>query len=367
MKAAVLTEINAPLRIVELEQAPPKAGEARVKVKATGVCMSDWHIMNGDWPSKLPIVPGHEAAGIVAEVGPGVTRVKPGDHVIFSFRPHCGHCRYCATGRSVLCIGHADTPGWVQYDGTTRLAMNGTAVNQMARIGTFGESVVCSEENLVRIRDDMPWAQAALVGCSVATGVGAVVRHAKVRPGSSVLVIGCGGVGLNIVQGARLAGAMRIIAADLLPNKLAYAKAFGATDAIDAKSENVVKRVREMTGLGVDYAFDAIGSEVTTAQIVDAVAPGGAAVMVGIPGSTVTAPISPFRMVFQEKSLSGSFYGSVQPNLDFPILCDPTWTRSSTSTISSAAPTGSTRSTRVLRHCAPARSRAGSCCSIEAS
>ncbi len=276
-----------------------------------------------DWPTQVPIVPGHEAAGIVEAVGPGVSRVKAGDHIIFSFRPHCGHCRYCAAGRSVLCIGHADTPGWVQHDGTTRLAMNGTAINQMARIGTFGETVVCSEENLVRIRDDMPWAQAALIGCSVATGIGAVVRHAKVESGSRVLVIGCGGVGLNIVQGARLAGAMQIIAADLLPNKLAYAKSFGATDVIDAKNENVVKRAKEMTGgLGVDYAFDAIGSDVTTVQIIDAVAPGGAAVMVGIPGSTVTAPISPFRMVFQAKSLTGSFYGSVQPNLDFPILCD---------------------------------------------
>jgi len=193
----------------------------------------------------------------------------------------------------------------------------------MARIGTFAEYVVCSQENLVRIRNDMPWPQAALVGCSVATGIGAVVRHAKVAAGSTVLVIGCGGVGLNIVQGARLAGAQRIIAADLLANKLAYAKSFGATDTIDAKTENVVKRARELTGgLGVGYAFDGIGSDVTAAQIVDAVAPGGSAVMVGIPAADVRASIKPFQMVFQEKSLTGSFYGSVRPNVDFPILCD---------------------------------------------
>jgi S-(hydroxymethyl)glutathione dehydrogenase/alcohol dehydrogenase len=284
--------------------------------------MSDWHVMNGDWPTRLPLVPGHEAAGLVEETGPGVTRVKEGDHVIFSFTPHCGHCRYCSSGRSVLCIGHNDTPGVVLYDGTTRLSRNGEPINQMARIGTFAEHVVCSEENLVPIRPDMPWPQAALVGCSVATGIGAVVRHARVPAGASVLVIGCGGVGLNIVQGARLAGAGRIIAADLLDHKLELAKSFGATDLINAKDENVVKRVREITGLGVDHAFDAIGSEVTAVQIVDAVAPGGSAVMVGIPGAQARAAIRPFQMVFQEKSLSGSFYGSVRPHLDFPLLCD---------------------------------------------
>jgi S-(hydroxymethyl)glutathione dehydrogenase / alcohol dehydrogenase len=323
LKAAVLKEINEPLQILDVEQASPRAGEARVRVKATGVCMSDWHVMNGDWPHKLPIVPGHEAAGIVEELGPGVTRVKKGDHVIFSFRPHCGYCRYCSEGRSVLCVGHADTPGWVQYDGTTRLTLAGEPVNQMARIGTFAEYSICSEESLIPIRNDMPWAQAALVGCSVATGFGAVIRHAQVPAGSSVLVIGCGGVGLNIVQGAWLAGAERIIAADLLDNKLEYAKAFGATDVINAKAEDVVKRTRELTRrLGVDYAFDAIGSAVTAAQIVDAVAPGGHAVLVGIPGATITASISPFRMVFAEKKLTGSFYGSVRPEVDFPLLCN---------------------------------------------
>ena len=323
MKAAVLTALNTPLEILDVEQEGPKAGEVRVKVKATGVCMSDWHLMIGDWPSKLPLVPGHEAAGIIDEVGPGVSKVKRGDHVIFSFRPHCGHCAYCSKGRSVLCVGYNDTPGIVQYDGTTRIKYNGEPVYQMSRIGTFAESVVCSEENVIVIRKDMPWAQAALVGCSVATGFGSVARHAKVEPGSTVLVVGCGGVGLNIVQAAKVAGARRIIAADLLDNKLAYAKAFGATDTVNAKTENVVKFVRSLTGgLGVDYAFDAIGSQITATQIIDAVAPGGHATLVGIPAIAVTAPVSPFMMVFQEKKLTGSFYGSVQPNLDFPILCD---------------------------------------------
>jgi S-(hydroxymethyl)glutathione dehydrogenase / alcohol dehydrogenase len=169
----------------------------------------------------------------------------------------------------------------------------------------------------------MRWPQAVLVGCSVATGIGAVMRHARVPAHATVLVIGCGGVGLNIVQGARLPGAKQIIAADLLDAKLAYAQRFGATDTINAASENVVKCVKPMTGvLGIDYAFDAIGGEVTVAQIVDALAPGGAAVMVGIPASAVRASLRPFAMVFQEKSLSGSFYGSVRPDHDFPWLCD---------------------------------------------
>ncbi len=323
MKAAVLTALNAPLEIMDLEQEGPKVGEVRVRVKATGVCMSDWHIIIGDWPTKMPIVLGHEAAGVIDEIGPGVSRIKRGDHVIFSFKPNCGHCSYCARGRSVLCNGHADTPGFRLYDGTARMKLNGVDVNQMARIGTFAETVVCSEENVVVIRKDMPWAQAALVGCSVATGIGAVTRHAKVPAGSTVLVIGCGGVGLNIVQGAKLAGARRIIAADLLDNKLDYAKTFGATDTINAKTGNLIKEVRALTGgLGVDYAFDAIGSEITVTQIVDAVAPGGHAVMVGIPAMTTKAGIAPAMMVFQEKSLTGSFYGSVEPTIDFPILCD---------------------------------------------
>jgi len=323
MRAAVLTEVNKPLQILDLEQEGPKAQEARVKVKAAGVCMSDWHIMNGDWPLPLPMVLGHEAAGIVDEVGPGVTNLKRGDHVIFSFRPNCGHCRYCSSGRTVLCIGHNDTPRWMMHDGTTRLKLNGEAVNQMARIGTFSEYVVCPAEQLVKIREDLPWAYAAIIGCSVATGVGAVTRHAKVPAGSSVLVIGCGGVGLNIVQGARLAGARTIIASDLLDNKLEYAKTFGATHIINAGKEDVVKTVRALTdGLGTEFAFDAIGSEKTAVQAVDAVAPGGHAVLVGIPAVTARAPISPMNMVYGEKMLTGSYYGSIRPGIDFANLAD---------------------------------------------
>jgi S-(hydroxymethyl)glutathione dehydrogenase / alcohol dehydrogenase len=323
MRAAVLTAVNKPLEILDLEQEGPKAGEVRVEVKAAGVCMSDWHIMNGDWPLPLPMVLGHEAAGIVAEVGPEVHNVKKGDHVIFSFRPHCGHCGYCSKGRTVLCSGHNDTPRWRMHDGSARLKLNGEPVNQMARIGTFSEVVVCPAEQVVKVREDLPWTHAAIIGCSVATGVGAVVRHAQVEAGASVLVIGCGGVGLNVVQGAKLAGAGTIIACDLLDNKLEYARQFGATHTVNAKSEDALKRVRELTGgFGVDYAFDAIGGDKTTVLAFDAVAPGGHAVIVGIPAASATAAINPMQMVYGEKKLTGTYYGSIRPAVDFSVLAD---------------------------------------------
>jgi S-(hydroxymethyl)glutathione dehydrogenase/alcohol dehydrogenase len=324
MRAAVLTEVGKPLELLDLEQEGPKAGEVRVQVKATGVCLSDWHIVHGDWPAPLPLVPGHEAAGIVAEVGPGVTTVKPGQHIIFSFRPNCGHCRYCSRGRSVLCNGHDDSPRFVMHDGTARIKLNGEPVNQMARIGTFSEYVVCPAEQVVPIREDLPWSWAAIIGCSVATGVGSVIRHAKVEAGSTVLVIGCGGVGLNVVQGAKLAGATTIIGVDLKESKLDFAKNMGATHSINAtKSNNLIEEIRDLTGgLGVDYAFDAIGSQATALQVVDAIAPGGHAVFIGMPKVEETAPINAFQMVFREKMVTGAYYGSVHPATDLPVLAD---------------------------------------------
>jgi len=324
MRAAVLTAINKPLEILDLVQDGPKAGEVRVKVRAAGVCMSDWHIMNGDWPLPLPMVLGHEAAGEVVELGPGVTSVKKGDHVIFSFRPHCGRCSYCSRGRTVLCTGHDDTPRWVMHDGTARVRLNGEPLNVMARIGTFTEYSVCPAEQVIPVRKDLPWTHAAIIGCSVATGIGAVIRHAEVEAGASVLVVGCGGVGLNVVQGARLAGAKTIIACDLVDRKLEFAKAFGATHTINAKTEDVIKRVKAIAGLGVEYAFDAIGTEGTVLQIVDALAPGGHAVIVGIPSFSTRAPVAPHLMVYGEKTLSGTYYGSVRPAVDFGILADLT-------------------------------------------
>jgi S-(hydroxymethyl)glutathione dehydrogenase/alcohol dehydrogenase len=250
--------------------------------------------------------------------------VKQGDHVIFSFRPHCGRCKYCSQGRTVLCIGRASVPPGSLYDGTLRIKHNGQGINQMARIGTFAEEVVVPEEMVVPIRKDMPWPQAALVGCCVATGVGAVTRHAKIEAGSTVLVIGCGGVGLNAIQGAMISGAGTIIAADILDNKLEMARTFGATHTINTATDNdPVKKVKAIAGgLGVDYSFDAVSNGATQALAFDSLAPGGHAVAVGISAASVKATYSPFMMVFAEKTMSGTFYGSVRPNLDFPILVD---------------------------------------------
>ena len=201
--------------------------------------------------------------------------------------------------------------------------LNGEPINQMARIGTFSEEVVCPAEQVVKIRPDLPMTHAAIIGCCVATGIGAVVRHARVPAGSSVLVIGCGGVGLNVVQGARLAGARTIIACDLRDNKLDYARTFGATHTLNAGRDNVIERVRELTdGLGVDAAFDAIGTEPTALQAIEALAPGGHAVLVGIPAFSTRAAINPSAMVYGEKTVSGTYYGSVVPSVDFPILAD---------------------------------------------
>jgi S-(hydroxymethyl)glutathione dehydrogenase/alcohol dehydrogenase len=224
----------------------------------------------------------------------------------------------------VLCIGRASVPPGSLYDGTLRLRHKGQGINQMARIGTFAEEVVVPEEMVVPIRKDMPWPQAALVGCCVATGVGAVTRHAKIEAGSSVLVIGCGGVGLNAIQGAMISGARLIIAADILDNKLEMAKTFGATHTVNTATDNdPAKKVKEIAdGLGVDYSFDAVSVGATQALAFDALAPGGHAVAVGISAATVRAQYSPMMMVFGEKTVSGTFYGSVRPNLDFPVLVD---------------------------------------------
>ena len=323
MKAAVLFEVNTPLRIVEVTLDPPKAGEARVRMKAAGICQSDWHMMNGDWPSKLPLVPGHEAAGIVEEVGPGTADVSVGDHVIFSFAGHCGNCRYCNVGRSYLCVGHIAVPRGALLDGTHRMHHEGADLQQMTRIGCFAQEVVAPAEMLVPIRKDMPFAQAALIGCSVATGIGSVTRNAKVEAGASVLVIGCGGVGLNVVQGAKLAGAGRIIAADILDSKLARARSFGATDLINAGGDDLVKRVKALTGgFGADYAFDTVATEKTLPFAFEAIAPAGRAVAVGVPSLKTQVSFSPFMMVLGEKTIGGAYYGSSRPQIDFPVLVD---------------------------------------------
>jgi S-(hydroxymethyl)glutathione dehydrogenase / alcohol dehydrogenase len=326
MKAAILNEPKQPLEVAQVDVDPPKAGEVAVKVAAAGVCHSDYHVMNGDLPATLPAILGHEGAGIVEAVGEGVTAVQPGNHVILLFRASCGRCEYCSTGHPALC-GVGQKVRWTGQmpDGTSRFrrAEGGAEVKHFAGVSCFGEQTVVLEEAVVPIRQDAPLEIAALVGCGVMTGVGAVVNTARVEPGSSVLVIGAGGVGLSTVMGAQLTGAEKIIVADLVANKLEMSLEFGATDTIDASREDTLARVKALTNeRGVDYAFEAIGNTRTLAQCFQAVRRGGTAVAVGVAPAGAEVSVSAFDLVLQEKALIGSFYGSTRPHHDMPRLLD---------------------------------------------
>ena len=320
-RAAVLHATNEPLRIETLELDDPKDGEVLVRIAAAGVCYSDYHIMIGEWTMPMPIVLGHEGAGVVETIGAGVTRVEPGDHVILNFRANCGHCRNCVVGRPVLCEG-VESPRHLMFDGTVRLHRNGQDVYHMTRTACFSEHVVVPESGAVPVRSDMPLDRACLIGCSVMTGVGAVTNTARAEPGSNVVVIGCGGVGLNAVQGAVLAGADRIVAVDLLDSKLEYARQFGATDLVNAGNGDAVARVLEMTGGGVDYAFEAIGNARTIEQAYEMCRPGGTAVVVGMAAETAEFKVNALSLPRTERAIVGSWYGSARPWVDLPKLVD---------------------------------------------
>ncbi len=321
IKAAVCYEANAPLVVETLELDEPKEGEVLVKLSSAGVCHSDYHVMKGEWKPPLPMVLGHEAAGIVERVGPGVTMSRPGDHVILNFRPNCGFCRYCTVGRPVLCNG-SDSDRWMMFDGTSRLHKGSQDIYHFARTASFAEYVVVPQTGAVPVRDDMPLDKACLVGCSVMTGVGAVINTAKVEAGSSVVVIGCGGVGLNVVQGAALAGASQIIAVDVLENKLAYARDFGATDIIDATAGDTVSRIRGLTNGGADYAFEAIGNSRTILQAYEATCLGGTTTIVGMAPEDDEVTINSLSLPRTEKVIMGSWYGSARPWVDLPKMVE---------------------------------------------
>jgi S-(hydroxymethyl)glutathione dehydrogenase/alcohol dehydrogenase len=324
MKAAVFYEHNAPLKIEDIEIDKPKRGEVLIKVTASGVCHSDLSVVNGTLPfPPPPAVLGHEGAGVVQEVGADVTSVQPGDHVILSWRPSCGKCGYCVTGRPQLCqTGSAEIMQGYLPDGTTRMHKGDTKIRIFTGVASFAEYTVVPEAGVVPIRADVPLEAAALVGCGVMTGVGAVVNTAKVEPGSSVVVIGCGGVGLNVVQGAVLAGAEKIIGVDLNPRKLTLATQFGATHTVNPAEGDPVTQVLGLTnGLGADYAFEVIGRADTAVQAYFSIKPGGMAVVVGVakPDDMITIPA---LSLLQEKTLKGSIYGSARPSVDMPRLLD---------------------------------------------
>jgi S-(hydroxymethyl)glutathione dehydrogenase/alcohol dehydrogenase len=267
----------------------------------------------------MPLVLGHEGAGVVEEVGEGVADLAKGDHVAFSFIYMCGKCRFCLSGRPVLCVeqGRALT---TPLEGTPRVHdAQGQALNIFSGCGAMAEYATVSHENLIKIDPKIPLECAALVGCGVTTGVGAVFNTAKVRPGSSVAVFGCGGVGLSVIQGARIAGAERIVAVDTLEAKLAMAKQFGATDVLLAK-DDPVKALKKLTGGGPDYAFECVGSGELAATAYRAIARGGVAVVVGVAKPADNTSIRSMTMVFEEKTLTGSYFGSCVPRIDFPRM-----------------------------------------------
>jgi S-(hydroxymethyl)glutathione dehydrogenase/alcohol dehydrogenase len=316
MKAAVLYEPNTPLKIEELDLNEPGPGEVLVKLMASGVCHSDWHIVKGDWTYHiLPTVLGHEGAGVVEEVGDNVSGVKPGDHVILSWKPSCGVCEMCQKGWPNLCDRSPVVSSKPSVRGT------GVVINQLAGLGTFANYTVVPEVAAVPIDKDIPFAQAALVGCGVTTGVGAVLNTAQVQPGSTVAVFGCGGVGLNCIQGAAIANASTIIAVDLLDNKLEMAREFGATHTVNASREDPVERIKELTGgQGAHYAFEAIGLAAEPfVQSIQCTRKRGISVWVG--HAPVNTPVTiDARELMPEKSVIGSMYGTARPQIEFPRL-----------------------------------------------
>ena len=318
MRAALLNRVGCPLEIAEVRVDAPGPREVLVRTVAAGLCHSDLHFMEGKYTCATPTIPGHETAGIVEDVGEDVTHVRPGDHVVGCLSIFCGRCDYCLSGRPVLCTrqGLEREPGQ-----PPRLARDGERVHQFLRLSAFAELMLVHENALVKIREDMPLDRAALIGCAVTTGLGAVFTTARVTPGSTVAVLGCGGVGLNCVQGAVIAGAGRVIAVDTLPWKLDLARAFGATDLVDPTAGDPVARVRDLTDGGVEFAFEVIGLKVTAEQSFAMLRKGGTATIVGmIPeGERIELPGSDF---LDEKKIQGSNMGSNRFRIDIPRYVD---------------------------------------------
>ena len=322
MHAAVLRAPRTPLVVEELEQSPPQAGEVLCRIGAAGVCASDHHVMHGTAVVPLPCVLGHEGAGTIEAVGPGVTSVRPGDRCILSFVSSCGRCRQCRSGSPQLCDTHALT-GARQFDGTTRLRdAHGVEVFQMSKIGVFSDYIIAPELACFPIPDEVPMEVAALMGCSIPTGYGTVINAPGVRPGMTVAVFGVGGVGLNAVQAARILHASRVIAVDIAESKLEFATRFGATDRVDAGATDPVEAIRDLTGGGVDFAFDTFGSPITTRQAVDSLGKNGVAVIAGLAALEETAEINLVELVRMQKRIAGAYYGNASPHESFRTVVD---------------------------------------------
>ena len=314
MKAAVLREVDRALEVEEVHIDKPGPREVLVRTGATGVCHSDLHFIEGKYAITMPAILGHEAAGTVEAVGEQVSYVRPGDTVILCLSVFCGHCEMCLSGRPVLC-SKTDVVRTPQEP--PRLSQDDTPLTQMGLLGTFAEQMLVHEHSVVKVREDIPFEQLALIGCGVTTGLGAALNTAKVEPGSTVAVIGCGGVGLNCIQGAALAGALRIIAVDAVETKLTLAQDFGATDVVDASGGAVAEKIRNLTDGGVDYSFEAIGKKETAEQAFEILRPGGTATIIGmIPrGTKIELDGASF---LRERKIQGSSMGSNRFRTDMP-------------------------------------------------
>ncbi|MEV7379578.1 Zn-dependent alcohol dehydrogenase [Streptomyces lydicus] len=320
--AAVLQSPHHPLLLTDVDLEPPSRGEVMVKIGATGVCHSDISVFNATLPNPVPVVLGHEGAGTVVQVGDGVTEVAPGDRVVLSWLAQCGTCFYCVHRQPQLCetAGVAFAKGAL-LDGTTRYRLNGQPVYQMAGLGTFSQRCVVPARAAVKIPDTIPFSSAALLGCGVLTGFGAAVNTAGIAVGDSVVVLGCGGVGLNAVQGARIAGARTIIAIDMHQERLELASRLGATEVLQP-SDGVVRAVRALTGgRGADHVLEVVGRQETVRDAVKMTRRGGQVVLVGAAGDDVTLTVPAFTgVVMTGKTIRGSLYGSADIKRDVPRL-----------------------------------------------
>lgn len=316
MKAAVLHQVGDPRLDVrdDVSTTAVGAGKVKLRIKATGVCHSDLSAMNGTIPVAVPAVLGHEGAGEVIEVGPGVTGLSEGDHVVVCWSPQCGWCTECVHGQPQLCMSYM-----LNAFSDAHFGLGTTPVFGMAGAGTFAEELIVLEQGAIRIDKDVPLDVASLLGCGVMTGVGAAVNAAQVRPGSSVVVIGCGGVGISVIQGARAAGAAVIVAVDMVERKLGWARQFGATHAVTPADLPDAKR--ELTGgAGFDYGFEVVGRSDTIRAAYDATRRGGTTVVVGVGRAEDMVQFSAFDLFYDEKTLRGSYYGSANIKRDFPRL-----------------------------------------------
>jgi len=320
MRAAIMRANNAPLEIAEVQIDDPGPGEVLLKTAASGICHSDLHVIEGGLPMPPPCVLGHEPAGIVEAVGAGVTDFAPGDHVIGCLTSWCGVCKFCTEGRPYLCPSqYAGRPPGTKPRLTDA---DGNALIQFANLSSFAEKMLCPERSLVKIRDDMPLDRASLIGCGVTTGLGAALNTVNMRAGASVVIIGCGGVGLSALQGARIGGAGKIVAVDAQSWKFGLAKDLGATHCVDATDGDPVAAVHELTGGGADFVFECIGLVPTVQQAVAMTGRGGTTVLVGVVPVTQTVAISAADLTLQEKKITGSYMGSNRFRFDMPKYVD---------------------------------------------